>query len=478
MNRSATAILLAILSSLLAPQGVSAADLNRPIPIKPEHTRPAEIRIWDAELKELGRFSAFDAKAMSGGFLTAGDVNGDGKDELIVGSGQGREPEVKVFSADGSLIHSFLAYVPQFKGGVRVAAGDTDGDGKAEIVTAPGPGAPSKIYVYNADGSRKVAGEFVAYSKNFTGGVHVTVLDINGDGKAEIVTAPGPGGGPHIRIFNGQLVSLNMDFFAYDSGMTDGVTLSWIRSPQGPSLVTAVESWNVPLVKTYVLTPQLRLATEFLAFGIEKRHGVRPAAFDLDRDGHDEIIVTPNGSTEPVMRIFDRYGTLLRAALAYDKDYRGSLSIVQIRDTAGMPPRLALLPSFPVIMGHLEHEKFIDVNISQQRLYAYEHGRVAKTFLVSTGTYKYPTPLVKTEMKKKIPTMDYRWSYGKNHPDNYNLKNVRYNLNIYPHIYIHSAYWHNNFGHRMSHGCINLQFSTAQWIYNWADVGTPVETHN
>ena len=51
---------------------------------------------------------------------------------------------------------------------------------------------------------------------------------------------------------------------------------------------------------------------------------------------------------------------------------------------------------------------------------------------------------------------------------------IKWNLRFKPRYYIHTAYWHNNFGHRMSHGCINTREADAEWIYHWAEIGTPV----
>src|SRR5262249_62389868 len=95
-----------------------------------------------------------------------------------------------------------MAYDPNFVGGVRVAAGDVDGDGKADIITAPGPDGGPDIRVYSgADGH--LIREFMAYDYRFGGGVYVSAGDFNKDGKMDIVTAAGRGGGPHVEVFSG-----------------------------------------------------------------------------------------------------------------------------------------------------------------------------------------------------------------------------------------------------------------------------------
>lgn len=470
------AVPIAVAAGLFSAAPSYAWDLGRPIPIRPEHTRPPEVRIWNPSFSDSSRFSAFEQTATGGGFVATGDVDGDGKDDVVVGAGPGRSPDVRVFKADGTKMQSFLAYAAGFRGGVRVAVADTDGDGKDEIITSPGPGIASMIHVFSADGKGKLpAGAFFAYDPKFIGGVRVAAADLNGDGRAEIITAPGPGGGPHVRVFDGSMNNLGHDFFAFDAGMTDGVTVATARTPQGMSIVTGVESWSSPIVRRFVMQPDAHLASEFAAFPTDDRSGVSVAAFDVDRDGFDEIAVAGNGGRTSELRIFDIYGTKINGALVQDPNYMGAISMGQI-DRDGKSG-IAVMPVAPIVTGPTDKETFIDVNITQQRLYAYEHGRIARTFLVSTGVTRHPTPIGQTVVTKKIPIMDYRWYYGPNNPENYNLKNVKFNLNVFPHIYIHSAYWHNNFGHRMSHGCINTSLKDAEWIYGWAATGTAVATH-
>lgn len=119
--------------------------------------------------------------------------------------------------------------------------------------------------------------------------------------------------------------------------------------------------------------------------------------------------------------------------------------------------------------------KYIYISLKEQRLRAYENGRLVKTFLVSTGSYRFPTPPGNYSVLEKDPVVNYQWSYGKENPDNYDLGNVPYNLMFRPHMYIHYAYWHNNFGRRMSHGCINVSLPNIKWVYRWADEGIPVK---
>ena len=123
---------------------------------------------------------------------------------------------------DGSLIEQFFAYDPRFGGGVYVAAADFNGDGHADIITGAGPGGGPHVKAFSGfDGS--LLASFFAYPATFGGGVTVAAADLNADGKADIVTGPGPGGGSLVKAFNSADGSLLDSFVAFDPTFLGGV---------------------------------------------------------------------------------------------------------------------------------------------------------------------------------------------------------------------------------------------------------------
>jgi hypothetical protein len=155
--------------------------------------------------------------------VATADLNGDSIPDIITAPGPGGGPDVRVF--DGrtfALVRSFLAYTPAFRGGVSVAAGDVNGDGKADVVTGAGPGGGPHVEVFSGrDGT--VLQSFYAYAPAFAGGVWVSaVADVTGDGLADVVTAAGPGGGPHVKVFSGAGAPVR-SAFAYDPAFLGGV---------------------------------------------------------------------------------------------------------------------------------------------------------------------------------------------------------------------------------------------------------------
>ena len=115
-------------------------------------------------------------------------------------------------------------------------------------------------------------------------------------------------------------------------------------------------------------------------------------------------------------------------------------------------------------------ERWIDVNLSQQMVYAYEGNTVVNSFLVSTGTWEHPTVTGQYHIYVK-------YRYTDMTGPGYYLPNVPYTMYFYQGYGLHGTYWHHNFGTPMSHGCVNLETNDAAWLYNWASVGTLVNVH-
>lgn len=167
-------------------------------------------------------FQPYDGRFKGEISIAVEDLNGNGKKEIITGAGRGGGPHVRIFSQDGKPITGgFFAYDKNFRGGVNIAVMDLDGDGNKEIITGAGPGGGPHIRVFSKDG-KPLTGGFFAYDRNFRGGVSIAVGDVNGSGEKEIITGPGYGSSPYVKIFNKDGVFLKQ-FLAYDYDMTSGV---------------------------------------------------------------------------------------------------------------------------------------------------------------------------------------------------------------------------------------------------------------
>jgi hypothetical protein len=214
------------------------------------------IRVWDGVTRALVReFMAYSTNFTGGVFVALGDVNGDRFADIVTSPDAGGGPHIEVFSGlNGALLRSFLAYSPAFTGGVRVAAADINGDGKADIVTAPGAGGGPHIEAFDGTNTANVLQSFLAYASTFTGGVYVAGSDLNGDGKADIITGAGAGGGPHVEVFNGVNHALLTSFLAYVPDFTGGVRVGVVPDVDGDGLadlVTAAGPGGGPHTKVF-----------------------------------------------------------------------------------------------------------------------------------------------------------------------------------------------------------------------------------
>ncbi|MEB3319418.1 MAG: alkaline phosphatase D family protein, partial [Cyanobium sp.] len=197
----------------------------------------SQVKLFDAQGTVQRQFTAFD-RFNGSASVAYGYLNADGIKDVVVAAGPGGGPHVKVFDgASGDEIASFYAYDPSFRGGVNVAVGDLNKDGKAELITAAGPGGGPHVRAFAMDvsGNRLLPRElasFYAYAPSFRGGVSVAAGDIDGDGADDIITGAGRGGGPHVRAFamdasGGRLLEREVaSLYAYDPSFLGGVSVA------------------------------------------------------------------------------------------------------------------------------------------------------------------------------------------------------------------------------------------------------------
>ncbi len=429
-----------------------------------------KLQIFGADGQVKSSFVPFEDSLP--GSVTSADLGADGTSEIIVGAGFGFAPNVKIFRQDGSVIAEFSAYDPGFRGGVNVATCDLDGNGASEIITGAGYSGGPHVRIFSNTGEPIGTG-FFAYSETFRGGVNVTCGDITGDGTPEIITGAGVGGGPHIRVFdaNGKLIDEIFNGSAADhSGVY--VTLGDSDGNHRPEVIASPMTFTAANATLFVWEDARLKYRQALPFGTDNTYGTQLAAWDADQDGRDELAVSPGAFGKTQVNVYETVGNVSSTIENGAKDSQLGLALANLSDTTS---RSLIVMPVSTPLADATAGQYIKVDISEQRLTAYQDGVPVNTFLISSGIYGYSTPLGKTTVTDKIPVMDYSWFFGEGDARNYSLPNVKWNLRFRTHYYIHSAYWHNNFGHKMSHGCINTSIPDAEWIYNWANVGATVE---
>jgi lipoprotein-anchoring transpeptidase ErfK/SrfK len=114
--------------------------------------------------------------------------------------------------------------------------------------------------------------------------------------------------------------------------------------------------------------------------------------------------------------------------------------------------------------------RWIDVDLTNQRVYAYEGDTIVNSFIVSTGTARTPTVTGKFKVYIRLRS-------GNMRGPGYFLPDVPYIMYFHKSYGLHGTYWHHNFGTPMSHGCVNLSIEDAAWLYDWSSLGTVVNVH-
>jgi uncharacterized repeat protein (TIGR01451 family) len=220
-----------------------------------------------------------------------------GSSLIAVGSDAGASAHVAVYDArTGQLLHSFEPF-GDFLGGVRVATGDVTGDGRDDVVVGAGPGGPPHVKVYDGSTMAEVA-SFYAFDPAFRGGVYVAAARFNapplvgpvGPIAGQVVVGAGPGAAPHVKVF----------------GVGSGGAF-----------------------------PDTPLAS-FLAFDGAFRGGVRVAAGDVDGLPGDELVVGAGPGAAPHVKVFNGAGHEAASFLAYDPAFAGGV-FVAVGDVDGAP---------------------------------------------------------------------------------------------------------------------------------------------
>ena len=250
--------------------------------------------------------SDFDAATTFGVRVAAADFDGDGIPDKIVGTGPGGGSRVKLIrGSDGATLEDFSAFEPGFNGGVFVAAGDVNGDGVPDIIVGADAGDGPQVKVFSGkDGA--LLKSFLAFGAGLRSGVRVAAGDLDGDGCADIIVAPGPGGSPEVKVFSGKTGAVLADFYAYDFSFRGGVFVACgdVYGTGTPAIITGPDAASGNLPVEIFSGPDLSGFKSFVPVpGFTG--GYRVAAGDLNDNGIAEIIVGAGPGGEPFLATYD-----------------------------------------------------------------------------------------------------------------------------------------------------------------------------
>jgi hypothetical protein len=432
------------------------------------------LRAFGYELAMTKELPVFDADYPGVMDFALMDLGGDGVNEIVVAYGYQDRPQVKIFRPDGSLVNEWYPYGVGYEGKVVLATGDLNGDGREEIITSTGEGGGPHVRIFN--GFAEPIGGFFADDPGYRNGTEVAVGDINGDGVEEIVVSLRRDDDVNvIKFFDGKGNPLDFTIERTVEDMFEpGKVFMFDVDDDGmDEVIVGAGLSEQPYVRVFETDGTEILS--FLAYGEGFLGGVDITAGVYD--GKKVIVTGASYGGGPHVRFFDLSGnpTINPVFFVYENDFRGGLSVA-LGNLSGGDGEVVVMPLTTVQDNDIRSfGKLLLIDLSEQRLYAYQYGRLEKSFLISSGTRAFPTPVGDFSIYRKRPITRMSWFYGPGNPNNYDLPGVKYAMSFLGPYNLHGTYWHNNFGTPMSHGCVNLSNTNAEWVYNWSPIGTKVK---
>ena len=253
--------------------------------------------------------------------------------EIIVSPAAFGDGSVRTFSNQGNFLNQMFPFGPEFRGGVRVATGDVNGDGGPDIICGAGDGSVSQVRVFDTATGRTLH-DFFAYDPAFKGGVFVAAGDVNGDGRADVITGAGNGQGtptqvgPRVRVFNPVNEQPIADFFSAAQGFTGGVPVAMGNMGLGGAkrIVTGVGPGALPIITEFSLEGIAHGSA--LAYPAAFTGGVRVATGDVNGDGVDDIVTGPGQGGGGLVKVFDgTNGQPIRSFFAFGSNFSGGVSV-------------------------------------------------------------------------------------------------------------------------------------------------------
>ncbi|MBX9628675.1 MAG: hypothetical protein K2X82_33065, partial [Gemmataceae bacterium] len=279
---------------------------------------PGSVRAYDGETGALNfDRPAYDPAFTGGVRVAAADFTLDGFPDVLVGPGPGGGPNVRVL--DGKTgdqipgpLGSFWAYEPDFLGGVNVAAGDVNGDSVPDAVVAAGEGGGPRVRVFSGADGGELA-DFFAFGPEFRGGITVAAADLTGDGRAEVAVGAGPGGGPHVKVFD-PLTGLAVggpvgSFYAFDPAGRGGVNVGAdalagdVDADGVPDLAVGTGPGEAPGLRVFSGATGAVL-WDLAPFAADATGGVRTALAYVDDDPYADVVAGTGPGPAATVRVF------------------------------------------------------------------------------------------------------------------------------------------------------------------------------
>ena len=271
------------------------------------------VRRVNGQGEILAEFYAYDVAFSGGVRLAMGDVDGDGEEEIVTGAGPGGGPQVRIFDLDGNVEGQFFAFEEGDRLGIFVTVGDVNADGVDEILVTSDTGGTGHVRIFNRYGHLK--GAFFPLGRT-TSPVQLALGNVDEDPELEIISTLASGGDGTVFIHDGT-GRYKGSFIAFD-GTVSGLHLASVDVDTDgvEEIVVVPTAGYIPQVAVYNQSGSL--LRMFFAFPYEYRGGVELAAGDIDSNGSAELYVSPSLGGGPQVRIFNNQSELIGGFFSFD----------------------------------------------------------------------------------------------------------------------------------------------------------------
>jgi hypothetical protein len=433
----------------------------------------ADLKIFDRELEFQSELNLIPDDFVGVTNLTLVDLGGDGQSEIVVTYGETDWPILKIFRVDGSLVNSWHPYPRGFTGEIVVTSADFDNDGKEEIVTGAGAGGGAQVRVFDGYGEPKFVPSFFAREKDYRQGIKVAVGNIDENVEKEIIVSSIYEDGAMISFFDryGKEVKKSITIELVDNFEAPNIETIDLGEDNVEEILVGLSSGNKPEIRMIRLDGSL--INSFNVYGETFLGGVN---FTVVDSGDENLIITGAGfSGGPHVRFVDGFGKVKidPAFFSHDRTFRGGVRVAYGDITGDGNMELLAMPQYSNSNGYLH--KYIDIDISEQKMRTYQSGRLLNEYLISSGLKGMDTPLGEFSIWQKNPRA-YSATYELFMPFWMSFK-PKYGIHELPEWASGHKEGEDHLGRRASHGCVRLGIGSAEEVYRFAPIGTKVIIH-
>lgn len=238
-------------------------------------------------------FFVFEDGYKGGDKIARIDLDGNGQRDLLVASGN----KIMAWRDDGQLFMRLWPYTVNYKGELKIAVGDLNGDNKMEVIVSPSDGYPAPVKIYTRHG-RQMKPDWYPFGSRYSGGINIAIGNVNGGDWSEILVGVGNGLLPKVRVydFTGFDFNLTREFPAFASAFRGGVNLAAgdVDGNGIDEIIVGAGPGKEPAVKVFSGAGQ-QIYREFNVYSAFNLPGIEVASADVDFDGKDDIIAFGEG---------------------------------------------------------------------------------------------------------------------------------------------------------------------------------------